>query len=588
MTALQKSINSIKNILSKEQTEILETAIILMIPSLLTKFSGLFFNLIAASYFGTRNQGWNQFQLASSIPDMLTNILLGGAISSVIIPTLIEIRKKEGKEAFYKLYNSIISGLLALFVFASLIFAIFADSIFPFLLKLLGQGQVDLSPSEIQTVISMMRVLLIPQVVLGLSVLISSGLNIYNRYVVPQLAPLLFNIGRIVGLLILVPLLNYSPWAIVIGVFMGSILHLLIQIPLFKSLGLNYKIEFEWNGYLKKILVSSLPRTLALASENIALTIDDFLAFAISANSISALNYANSLSLVIPTLFAASFSYASFTILSELFEDNNLEKAQTVIIKTLNEILFLALPFIITLIVLRVPIVRLVFGILPNTNFTLDATYQTAWVLLWFAVGHVFVCGRWFMYRVFYAAKDTFVPFLVSAASLVITVFLSIMFTNLFSHNADYAISLTQINLNNLFTRGNGPAAVGGISLGMSVAYSLEFFALLIIFNYKKLKLNFKTLARTTGLKFAAGGIMFILMYVMYKIWTTFAYALPTSAGQGYFGSTTLNLILLTSLTVITSFLVYYLLCFLFKVEELRIMRRYLNPIFRLGGLRIK
>lgn len=587
MTAIKKRFNSIKNILSREQTEILETAILLMIPSLLTKFSGLFFNLIAASYFGTNNQGWNQFQLASSIPDMLTNVLLGGAIGSVIIPTLIACKKKEGKEQFLKLYSSIINGLLFIFVVASAIFALLGDLIIPFLLRTLGHGSIELTTGEMETVVSMMRMLLIPQVILGFSVLISSGLNIYNRFIIPQLAPLLFNFGRIGALLILVPLLDYSPWAIVIGVFVGSILHLLIQLPLFNSLGLKYELTFQWNKYLKQIFKSSLPRTLALASENIALTVNDFLAFAISANSISALNYANSLSLVIPTLFAASFSYASFTILSELFEDGDLQKARTVIIKTLNEIMFLALPFIIALIVLRVPIVRLVFGILPNTNFSLDATYQTAWVLLWFAVGHVFVCGRWFMYRVFYAAKDTVIPFVISSFSLFSTIIMAILFTNLFSHNADYAISLTQLTIENFLTRGNGPASVGGIALGMSITYAIEFFALVFIFNKKKMNLNLRLLFKTLFYKFAAGGIMFVLMYVMYKIWNAFAYSLPTSATEGYFGSTTLNLILLTTLTLVTGFLVYYLLCFLFKVEELRIMRRYLNPIFKLGGLRI-
>lgn len=584
---IKKRIDKIKNLLSKEQTEILETALLLMIPSILTKFSGLFFNLIAASYFGTKNPGWNQFQLASSIPDMLTNVLLGGAISSVIIPGLIACRKRDGVEAFYKLYNSIINGLLSLFVIISLIFALAGDFIVPFLLKSLGHGSIDLTPSELSEVIMMMRVLLIPQIILGFSVLISSGLNIYNRYLLPQLAPLLFNLGRIFGLVLLVPLLNSSPWAIVAGVFAGSILHLIIQIPLFKSLGFKYELEFHWDKYLRQILFSSLPRTLALAAENIALTINDFLAFSISASSISALNYANSLSLVIPTIFAASFSYASFTILSELFADDNFDKARSVIIKTMNEILFLALPFIITLIILRVPIVRLIFGILPKTNFTLEATYQTAWVLLWFAVGHIFVCGRWFMYRVFYAAKDTFIPFVISGLSLIITVFLSIIFTNLFSHNNDYAISLTQINLHNLLTRGDGPASVGGIALGMSTAYSIEFFLLIFIFNARKMNLNLKYLFKTLLPKFISGGIMFILMYLMFKTWNAVAYALPTSANEGYLGSTTINLIFLTGVTLITSFMVYYLISLLFKVEELKILRKYLNPVFKLGGLRI-
>jgi hypothetical protein len=58
----------------------------------------------------------------------------------------------------------------------------------------------------------------------------------------------------------------------------------------------------------------------------------------------------------------------------------------------------LALPFIVTLLIMRVPVVRLTFGLKTDTALDLDGTYQIAWVLLWFAVGHVFVIGKWYMY----------------------------------------------------------------------------------------------------------------------------------------------------------------------------------------------
>jgi peptidoglycan biosynthesis protein MviN/MurJ (putative lipid II flippase) len=220
-----------------------------------------------------------------------------------------------------------------------------------------------------------------------------------------------------------------------------------------------------------------------------------------------------------------------------------------------------------------------VFGIIPRTNFTLDDTYQTAWILLWFAVGHIFVCGRWFMYRVFYAIKDTVIPFLISLVSLFLTIIFSILFTNLFSHSNDYAILHTQFSLENFLTRGDGPASVGGIALGMSLAYTIEFVLMMILFHKRKMRLDFRLLGKTLGRKFIAGGFMFVLMYLMYKTWNALTYALPVSANEGYFGSTTLNLIVLTSITVVTSFIVYYLLCLLLKVEEL--------SVFRLGGVRI-
>lgn len=582
----KERIKNITWILSKEQTVILETAFLTMIPILLTKITGQFFSLLAASYFGTGNAGWNQFLLATSIPDMLTNVLLGGAIGSVIIPGLIAIKKKQGIETFIKAYNSVITSAIFIFSGISLVLALLADIIFPLFLKTLIPGQTELSQDDISQIVSMMRVLLIPQIVLGISVLVSSGLNIYNRFLVPQLAPLFFNIGRILGLVILVPLMNYSPWAIVIGVLAGSILHLGIQIPLFRSVGFKYRLSFSYTKDLRNMLFVSLPRTLALMSENMALTFNDFLAFQIG--GLASLNYANSISLIVPSLFGATFAYASFTTLTELFEDEEWEKIKYIISKTLNEMFFLALPFVITILILRVAIVRLAFGLLPNTRLDLEGTYQIAWVLLWFAVGHVFICGKWFMYRVFYAARQTLIPLIVSIISLVLTVVLGVLFTNLFSHNAEFSVSSTNLSVENFFTRGNSIAAVGGIALGMSIAYSIEFIILFAIFNTSKVRLNLRNLALNLGKKLIAGIAMFVVMYAIYKTWNILTYALPVSASFAYRGSTTINLLVLTLITVFTSFMVYYLVCLFFRVEELKILKKYLNPIFRIGGLRIK
>src|SRR5690606_32732493 len=220
--------------------------------ALLTKFSGLFFNLIAASYFGADEPGWNQFLIASAIPELLMNVFIIGTLGSVVVPTLISCKRKESKEYFLKVYSSIINLSILLFAVVSIILIIFADSIFPSLLNLIEPG-MSLSESELSIIINMMRVLFIPQVILGASVFISSGLNAYNRYLVPQLAPLFFNIGRIIIMFVLVPLMNFSPWAMVVGVFVGSFLHLGVQIPLVRSLGLNYLFVLNLdNKYIRE------------------------------------------------------------------------------------------------------------------------------------------------------------------------------------------------------------------------------------------------------------------------------------------------------------------------------------------------
>src|SRR5690606_24721619 len=107
-------------------------------------------------------------------------------------------------------------------------------------------------------------------------------------------------------------------------------------------------------------------------------------------------------------------------------------------------------------------------------------------------------------------------------------------------------------------------------------------------FHKTLVKLDFKVLFNSIFRKLIAGSAMFVVMYLVYKTWNVLTYALPVSATFSYRGSTTINLFLLTFITVATSFFVYYLVCLFFRVEELKILKKYLNPIFRIGGVEIK
>ncbi len=173
MTRLQRRIVGIKSILSREQTEILETALFSMLPVLLTKISGQFFNLIAASYFGVRSDSWNKFLLASTIPDLVSNVLIAGLLGSIVIPTLVTIRKKEGEAYFIKMYSSLLNITLIVFAVVTIILMLSAEFIIPLALRLFAPEQ-NLTPKEIDSIANMMRFLLLPQSILAVSVFISS------------------------------------------------------------------------------------------------------------------------------------------------------------------------------------------------------------------------------------------------------------------------------------------------------------------------------------------------------------------------------------------------------------------------------
>lgn len=586
-TRVKHTWNNIKDILLNEQTEILKVAGLLMLPTILTKITGQLFTLLAAARLDAQSSTLREFLVANDLPETLTNIILLGVISAVVIPILIDVKTRFGRERFLRVYSTIINVSVGLFLLVTLLIILFAQDALLFFITYISRPETLPDPQSLERIVSMMRVMMLPNLILGISAFLASGLNVYQRFLVPQLAPLFYNLGRIFGVFVLLPLLNDSPWALVAGTCLGAVMHLLIQIPLARHLQIGYRAVVDFKDeYVQKLFRISLPRTLALAIDETSLTIVNFIAFGLNPLARGSLFYATSLATVVPALFGFTFAVASFPTLTQMYINKEYYKVNELIIKTLNQIVFLSMPIVVAMLILRLPLVRLSYGLIPGTQFDRESTTAVAWVLLFFTFGLIFWATKWYLYRVFYIAHNTFVPLLISALSMMVTVVLTILLTNLFSHSDTFSLSGLTLNLENLLTKDNGRAAVGGVSLALSITYTIETCMLLFWANKVVVKLNWRELFAGLTRKAIPTLAMATVMYTMYKMWDRFAF--PIDATPGFVGSTTINLIVLTVITVFTSFMVYYLLCFVMQVEELKILRRFLNPVFKIGGLAIK
>lgn len=573
-------------LLSREQTEIITIASWLIIPNLLTKLVSQVFYSIVASVYGTSHT-YSLFLIADALPELVASVLLFGVVGAIVIPILIEAKEKESREDFFETYSTIFNFALLTFGAIALLIIIFADSLMPFILTHLIRPNETLSTDDINLVVSMMRALFLPQVLLGGSVFISSGLNTFNRFLLPQLSPLFYRTGMLIASVILIRTTNGSPWALVGGVYAGALLHLIIQVPLAWKLGLNFRPHLNLrNVYLRKLGRIVTPRLLAYSMEQISNTAVEFIAFSYRFAFTVAQNYATTIINTVPSLFGMAFATASFPTLSKLYQTKRYEEFAQMVINTINQVVFLALPVVITLVILRLPIVRLVYGILPG-NFDRESTYLTAWLVLFFGLGVIFSSLRGFAYRIFYAAQNTKLPFFIAVISMVFTILAAIAFSNYFSHFDRYAIRDLYWDPSMFFNKEEGRAAAAGIGLSISLAGALEIFMLLGIFHRRIIKLDWGQLFNRLLNKIIPGSAMAVVMFLMYKLWDGVD-ALPVDATPNFTGSTTLNLIFLSIITVFTSFMVYYLMCYFLKTEELKIIRKVLNPIFRPIGLEIK
>lgn len=556
MRTVRELTGLIKKLLSSEQNEIVSAAGFLIVISFATKLLGMLFLTLVAREYGASTET-DLFYLASVLPETITNIILLGVISGSIIPIFINIREKEGENSFWNSFNSTLNLSMLFFGFLAFLAAIFSRQLIPLAIQL-TQNQHNLSDMQINEVVWMMRILLIPQILLGLSAFFSTWLNIYHRFIIPQLAPLFFNIGKIIGIAIMVPLMNGSIWGLVWGSIIGSILHLLIQIPLLKHMNFNFKVMFVdiYDKNLKKVLRLGIPRVLSLSMEQIAVIVDSLIALGLTAGSLTAYQLAVRLISLPMGLFGTNFAIASYPSFAKLHANSESEKFSELFFKIMNQIIYLTLPVAVIFVVMRVPIVRLVYGIFGG-NFTWDNTLLVAGIVLFFSWGMLFEGLRTAMFRVYFAIHNTLIPLIASTFVVFGGIITGILFSNYFSHFDQISPSNITFDPSYFLSKGNGMAGAAGLALSSSLIFTIEFVFLFYILYKKKVIFNLRKFFKGLIIKLIAASIMLLACYLMSKLWEEI---LNTTR--------TFQLIFLSLSTIISSLMIYIWSSYMLKLEE--------------------
>lgn len=526
-----------------------------MVIITLTKLSGFLYSAIVASRLGA-DRPLDMFLLANTIPEIIGNLILIGVISAVFIPVLIKAQTNHGEKRFLKLFNTLLNTCLIFFILSSVFLAFTAEWTFPYILNNLIKPNEIYTDTDLSEIVRMLRLLFIPQIILGISTFYSSALNVHHRFLVPQLAPFFYNFGRIIGAYFLVPLVG-GVEGLVWGTILGALLHLVIQFPLVRNIGVKHKAEIDLSDeYAIEAFKFGLPRMIGLGAEYIANGIDKFIAARFVIGSVSAMDYAVRLVSLPLSLIGLTFSTASFPTLSRLFQEGKVNEFRELFIQLLNQVFFLAVPMTVALLVLRVSLVRLMFGIFGG-EFDFEDTYLTAWVVAFFAIGLALESLRSLIYRAFYAANDTIRPLYSAIFTVVLGVITGILFTNYFSHFEEFSFDTFFSGIKYFFESSNGKAAVGGLALSSSLVYTLEFFILMFMFNKYVCHLDFKTLKRKFLKKIVAGFIMGLVMYSYFKLW-----------GDSIFQEKTFILLVLVGSTLTIGLVAYMWTAYVLSIQE--------------------
>ena len=422
-----------------------------MFAIVLGQITGLIRGILVARAFPATEL--DAFFAANRVSETLFMLLAAGALGSAFIPTFTGFLAKDDKESAWKLASSIANLLTLTLSAIAVLAAIFAPQIVRYALA----PGLATDPVLFPLTVNLQRIQLVSAVLFGLGGLIVGILNAHQVFLIPALTPSMYQLGMIFGVLVLAPRMGI--YGLAWGVVIGATLYLLLQIPsLLKqkgtyspSLGLN-------NASVREVFRLMGPRILGVGVVQLNFWVNTWLASQMAPGSVAGLAFGFSLMLMAQAAIAQSVAIAAMPTFSAQFALGKLDEMRTSLASSIRGVIILALPASIGLILLREPIVAMLY---QRGQFDARMTELVAWALLWYAAGMIGHSILEVLTRAFYAQHDTKTPVIVGAIAMGLNVVFSFTFAGLFKNI--------------------GWMPHGGLALANSLATALEVTVLMII-----------------------------------------------------------------------------------------------------------
>ena len=429
-----------------------------MIAFVFSQLIGLVAKSLTGSTFGTSAES-EAFFAANRFAEILFNLVAGGALASAFIPTFTGFLTREDQKGAWELASAVANLVVLILIVVSILSAIFAR---PIVHYIFAPGFAVADPAKEDLTIALLRIQLPSAAVFGVSGLLMGILNAHRRFLLPALAPAMYQLGWIAGNLLLAP--SMGIYGLAWGVLIGSIFHLLIQLPaLFRLPKMRYALTLGLHlPAVREVGRLMAPRLLGVAVVQLNFLLNTMLASFQTEGSFTAINLAFPLMIMPQAAIAQSIAIAALPTFSAQVARGRLEEMRHSLAATLRGVLLLAIPATVGLVLLRGPIVSLIY---QRNEFTELSAQFVSWALLWYAVGLVGHSVVEIAARAFYALHDTKTPVLVGIAAMSLNLIFSLLFTELF--------------------RRIGWMPHGGLALANSLATFLEMIGLLVLMRRK-------------------------------------------------------------------------------------------------------
>ncbi len=474
--------------------------------TLLSRVTGYLRDKVIAILLGAGLRS-DAFFVAFRIPNMLREIIGEGAMSSAVIPVYTEVSARRTEEEA-RAFVGRVAGTFALILTAITALGILAS---PWLVSLLA-GQFHATPGKFELTVLLNRWIFPYILLVSLAALCQAILNAHHRFAAAAAAPILLNVALILSALFISPRLAEPTYGLAIGVLVGGVLQIAIQVPQLRRLRAVGRPALGWRDpAVRSVLLLMSPRLLAYGINSVNTVVSTRFAAGLGNSSVSHMYYANRLKELVLGGFAVSVATAVLPLLSKQAMGPDREPFKDSLAFALRLIAFVTVPATVGLILLQMPIVRVLF---EGGRFGAADTRATAGALATLAAGLFFFAGVRVIVPAFYALKNTTLPVVAALADAAVFVVLCAVLTR--------------------------PLGLPGIGLAASAAAAVNVGVLMVALRRREGRLRGRAIADSLVRIAAASTVMGVLLWAAGRI-------IPESAYVGWTGAGLLTLVIGTA-----------------------------------------
>jgi len=407
--------------------------------TMLSRVLGLVRETLIARAFGA-SEMTDAFNVAFRLPNLLRRLFAEGAFSQAFVPILGEVSAKNGEKATKELID-----VVATLLFWSLLIAVIIGVVFaPYLVFMIASGFKSSDTYSMSVVLTRM---MFPYIGFISMVSLAAGiLNTHKKFLIPAFTPVLLNLGMITGSLVIAPYFSTPIYGLGVGVMLGGILQLAIQIPALLRLGLMPKIGLGIqairaalkNPEAIRILKLMGPAIFAVSVSQLSLIINTNIASHLQAGSVSWLSYADRLMEFPTALLGVAVGTVLLPSLSRANANGDIEQSKNLMSWGIRLTFVMATPAAIALFIFGTPMAASLYH---YGKFTAHDVDMTRMALQAYGVGLIGLILIKILAPGFYAKQDIRTPVKIGLIVLVFTQCLNFIFVPYFAH-AGLALSI--------------------------------------------------------------------------------------------------------------------------------------------------